>query len=152
MVRAGGQLSCSILRKALNFAQGGDNNESDNFLYLPIINHLLQANLLSRLLQQRRRWVGGDKVWGKEGTEGWDQVRGGLGRGERRRKRERCGAHTGCPLITPLSLIAQQSHVTSSSASIRRACRALWRLRPRSLRCWRAAARCSAHPLRTHAA
>jgi hypothetical protein len=35
------------------------------------------------------------------------------------RQRERCAAHTCCPLITPLSLTAQQSHVSSSSASIR---------------------------------
>jgi hypothetical protein len=44
------------------FAQGDDNNESDDFLYLPIIDDLRQANLLSR--QQWIR-VGG---FGWEGT------------------------------------------------------------------------------------
>jgi hypothetical protein len=97
-----GKSTASDQRKTLNFAQGDDNNESNNLLYLPIIDQLRQAaNLLSRLLQQRRRWVGGDKVWGKEGTKGWDQVRGGWGRGERQRQRERYAAHTSCqcPLI-----------------------------------------------------
>ncbi len=58
-------------------------------------------------------------MWGKEGTEGWDQVRGGRGRGERRRQpeREHYAAHTCCPLINPLSLTAQQSHVSSPSAA-----------------------------------
>ncbi len=51
---------------------------------------------------------GGGKVWGKDGTEGWDQVRGGRGQGEHRRQRERCAAHSCCPLITPLSLTTQQ--------------------------------------------
>ena len=102
------------LHKALNFAQDDDNNESDNFLCLPIIDDLRQANLLSQLLQQRWAWVGGDKVWGKEGTEGW--------------VRERCAEHASCLLITSFSLIAQQSHAISS---IRRACRVLRRLRPR---------------------
>jgi hypothetical protein len=124
------QQTASDQRKALNFAQGGNNNESDNFFYLLIFDHL--ANLLSRLLQQQRRWMGGGKVWEKEGSEGWDQVRGGRGRGERRRQRERCAAHTCCAPITPLSLTAQQSQLPSS-ASIRCASKFLIALVRRSL-------------------
>jgi hypothetical protein len=99
------------------------------------------AHLLSRLFHSDG---GGWEGWEKEGKEGMDQVHVGRGQGERRRHR----AHTTCPLITSLSLTAQQSHASSGSASIRSACRALWRLRPRPLRRWRAAARCGAHSLR----
>jgi hypothetical protein len=74
------------------------------------------AHLLSRLFHSDG---GGWEGWEKEGKEGMDQVHGGRGQGERRRHR----AHTTCPLMTCLSLTAQQSHASSGSASIRSACR-----------------------------